>query len=112
MALENLQRGFSVVGLLERLEESLALFSHVFPWMAERVDGSDRTCAFPHRNSSPRNNRCGPDGSHWELPDEPDEETRRVIEEHNRLDIRLYEAALQHFELQLMAVRQGEVEER
>jgi hypothetical protein len=35
---------------------------------------------------------------------EPDEETRRVIEEHNVLDIKVYEAALEQFDLQKQAM--------
>ena len=48
--------------------------------------------------------RCGENGGNWDLPDHPDEETRKVIEDHNQLDIMVYEAALQHFQLQKLAV--------
>ena len=89
--------------------------SYSFPWLSEKIemdgDGNNgntntntRQCPFPHSNGSPKNNRCGENGGHWDLPNKPDDETRRVIEEHNLLDIKVYEAALQHFELQKLAM--------
>ena len=111
-AVYNIQNRFVVVGILELLQESIKLFSYSFPWMAETLDGSSAgTCPFPHENSSPVNNRCGANNTHWDLPDHPDPETRRAIEEHNQLDIKVYEAALQHFEMQIEAYSlQGDVE--
>lgn len=103
-ALDSIRTRFTVVGIMERLEESIEMFSFSFPWLSEEMEGSERVCKFPHRNSSPKNNRCGPGGTHWELPSEPDEETRRAIEDHNLLDIKVYEAALEQFELQKEAM--------
>lgn len=103
-AIDSIQNRFAVVGIMERLQESIDMLSFSFPWLSEEMEGSNRVCKFPHANSSPKNNRCGPGGSHWDLPSEPDEETRRAIEEHNQLDMRVYEAALAHFELQKEAM--------
>eukprot|EP00041_Stephanoeca_diplocostata_P001574 m.20515 g.20515 ORF g.20515 m.20515 type:complete len:472 (+) comp12159_c0_seq1:153-1568(+) len=99
-ALSNMRNRFSVVGLLEQHNTSVAMFEHVFPWLAETIPGSTDKCVFPHANGSPKNNRCGPNNTHWDLPSHPDAVTRQVIIEHNRLDIQLYEAAKQQFELQ------------
>jgi hypothetical protein len=103
-AIDSIRNRFTVVGIMERLEESIDMFGFSFPWLNEEIEGSDKVCTFPHKNSSPKNNKCGPGGSHWELPLEPDEETRRVIEEHNVLDIKVYEAALEQFDLQKQAM--------
>lgn len=104
-ALENLQNRFVVVGLLERLDETIGLLSHSFPWLEPVLEGStdERKCQFPKVNSSPHNNGCGENHRHWDLPDHPDEETRKAIEDHNQLDMELYAVALEHFELQLEA---------
>ena len=114
-AIDNIQNRFVVVGIMERLEESIELFSYSFPWLAETLEGPQAegagTCPFPHKNSSPSNNHCGNTGKHWELPAHPDPETRRAIEEHNQLDIKVYEAALEHFQLQVEAYSlQGDIE--
>jgi len=103
-ALGNLQNSFVVVGLLERLDETQKLLAHAFPWLANSLEGSETKCNFPHSNASPLNNRCGEGNTHWDLPDQPDEETREAILKHNQLDIKLYEAATEHFELQLKAM--------
>jgi len=103
-ALNNLQNRFVVVGLLERLNETQEMLSHSFPWLATELEGSSTQCKFPRMNTSPGNNRCGKDYTHWDLPDHPDEETRKAIVEHNQLDIKVYEAATEHFELQLKAM--------
>jgi hypothetical protein len=59
----------------------------------------------PHANASPTNNHCSADGrSRWDLPDHPDEETARVILEHNAMDLQLYEAAVAQFEMQRRAL--------
>ena len=39
-----------------------------------------------------------------DVPPQLDEETRRAIDRHNVLDKKVYEAALDHFELQKLAV--------
>jgi len=103
-AIDSIRNRFTVVGIMERLEESIQMFGFSFPWLSEEMEGTDKVCKFPHENSSPSNNRCGPGRTHWELPSDPDEETRRAIEEHNQLDIKVYEAALEQFELQKEAM--------
>lgn len=107
-ATENMKSFFTVIGLTEHLPETIEIASTVFPWMASKVDWSERKCELSHANSSPRNNRCGPDGTHWDLPDHPDEKTRASIEAHNQLDMKLYAAAVKHFEEQRQAVGSGE----
>lgn len=81
------------------------MIGSIAPWMAE--DFRNQTCTLPHANASPRNNRCGEGGTHWDLPPHPDEETRKVIEEHNKIDIELYEFAVQQFEYQRLALGLG-----
>ena len=120
-AIANLKNVFTMVGLTEDMDATAAMVSKVFPWLAEQWipedavewrDGvipsgstsSSATCTMPHANSSPRNNMCGPGGTHWDLPSEPDEATARAIMEHNQADIRLYDAAVRHFELQRQAL--------
>lgn len=107
-ALYNLRNRFTVVGLTEQLPLTAQMIGYAFPWLAETVEGSPTQCELPHANASPSNNYCGPDRSHWDLPPNPDEETRRIIEEHNQKDMKLYEAAVQHFELQKRALGWGE----
>ena len=91
----------------------MELMSYSFPWLREQIEGegNQRQCPFPHSNESPSNNRCGENGGHWDLPNKPDDETRRAIEEHNLLDIKVYEAALQHFELQKEAMALNDSED-
>lgn len=110
-AIDSIQNRFTVVGVIERLQETVELMSYSFPWLSEEIEGSKRQCPFPHSNGSPTNNRCGADGGHWDLPNVPDDETRRAIEEHNLLDIKVYEAALQHFELQKEAMALNDSED-
>jgi hypothetical protein len=116
-AIHNMKTFYSVVGLTERLTETYELLGEVFPWMAMEIEGSSTVCRLPHANSSPKNNYCIPNpspdpkqwqGLHWDLPDQPDEETRKAIEAHNQMDMRLYEAAVQYFELQMRAAEMGE----
>jgi hypothetical protein len=80
------------------------MMGQAFPWLAEHVKESATNCSLPHANASPSNNRCGPGNTHWDLPPHPDEETRQAIIDHNHLDVQLYEAAVQHFELQKRAL--------
>jgi hypothetical protein len=114
-AISNMKKYFTVVGLSEELEETRRILGKVFPWMNETLHGyMTTTCPLPHDNSSPANNRCiknnkGQD-SHWDLPKHPDEETRQAIEAHNTMDIMLYEAAVDYFELQKRALDWGEEE--
>lgn len=108
-ALYNMQNRFTVVGLTEELPLTAEMIGHAFPWLAEKVEGSSMECPLPHANASPTNNRCGPDRkSHWDLPPHPDEETQKIIIEHNQQDMKLYEAAVQHFEYQKRAMEMGE----
>jgi hypothetical protein len=107
-ALYNLRNRFTVVGLTEQLPLTAQMIGYSFPWLAEKVEGSSSECGLPHANASPTNNYCGPDRTHWDLPPHPDEETTRIIEEHNLQDMKLYEAAVQHFELQRRALGWGE----
>jgi len=106
-ALNNLQNRFVVVGLLDRLDETVDLLSHSFPWLKPELEGTtdEVKCDFPHVNSSPGHNGCGEHGGHWDLPALPDDATRMAIEDHNKLDMKLYEAAKLHFELQLKAAQ-------
>jgi len=116
-AIANMRNVFTMIGLTEDMSATEAMAGKVFPWLARDVDWneamsgdssqllpSDVMCELPHSNGSPRNNRCGEGGGHWDLPSEPDEETTRVILEHNQADLKLYEAAVQHFDLQKRAL--------
>jgi hypothetical protein len=114
-AIDSIRNRFAVVGVIEHLQETIEQLSFSFPWLKEElddsIDGVDKKCPFPHANGSPSNNRCGVDGTNWDLPSEPDEETRAAIERHNQLDRKVYEAALQQFELQKMAMSMMSEEE-
>jgi hypothetical protein len=107
-AIFSMKKFFTVVGLTSHLTETHAMIGQVFPWLNVTVAGSDKACPLPKDNSTPKNNHCMPDNSHWKLPDRPDDETRKMIEEHNALDMKLYEAAVEHFELQRRALAMGE----
>ncbi|KAG7348578.1 sulfotransferase family protein [Nitzschia inconspicua] len=114
-AVSNMKRYFTVIGLTEELVETRRILGTVFPWMNETLEGYKETCPLPHDNSSPTNNRCVKNGkgkpdSHWELPKHPDEDTRRAILAHNAMDMKLYEAAVEYFELQKRALEWGEQE--
>jgi len=100
----NLKNFFTMVGLTEEMNDTATMVGKVFPWMNETIPGSNSSCPLKHRNASPRNNRCGEDGGHWDLPSEPDNETRAAIEKHNALDIKLYEEAVQQFHYQKLAL--------
>jgi hypothetical protein len=113
-AINNMKKYFTVIGLTEELDETRRILGKVFPWMNETLDGYEQTCPLPHDNSSPFNNRCvqnekGHD-SHLNLPKHPDEETRQAILAHNTLDMMLYDAAVDYFELQKRAMDWGEEE--
>ena len=123
-AISNLKNVFTMVGLTEDMNAATAMVAKVFPWLAEHmvleeavewggvvgtaggkaIQRTNRTCYMPHANSSPQNNGCRPGNTHWDLPSDPDEETARVILEHNQADLQLYEAAVRHFELQRKAL--------
>ncbi|KAL3940298.1 MAG: hypothetical protein SGARI_001022, partial [Bacillariaceae sp.] len=93
--------------------ETRRMLGQVFPWMNETLEGYQATCPLNHDNASPSNNRCvktglGKPDSHWDLPKHPDEATRQAIEAHNQMDIKLYEAAAEYFELQKRALEWDE----
>jgi hypothetical protein len=106
-AISNFKQFFTMVGLTEDMVATAQIVGHAFPWLAERRgNASDvtTTCPMPRKNTSPSNNGCGPNGGHLALPDHPDDETARLIEAHNQLDLQVYEAAVQHFALQKVAL--------
>jgi len=118
-AISNMKTVFSMIGLTEDMPTTALMAGIVFPWLAEELnledsigshifsnaESSSTKCTMPHANSSPKNNHCGADGkSHWNLPAEPDAETARVIMEHNKADMELYEAAVKQFSLQKLAL--------
>mmetsp|Transcript_19710 Transcript_19710/g.29251 ORF Transcript_19710/g.29251 Transcript_19710/m.29251 type:complete len:384 (+) Transcript_19710:59-1210(+) len=104
-AIYSLKNFFTMVGLTEEMGDTAAMVGQIFPWMNETIPESNTTCAMPHKNASPKNNGCGKDGEHWDLPSEPDNETRAAIEKHNALDIKLYEQAVQQFHYQKLALK-------
>lgn len=111
-AIDNMKSMFTVVGLTEELEFTQTMLGGLFPWFNVSVEGSSKTCNLPHDNRSPVNNLCNRHkdsngkwkSSHWDLPSHPDDETRKAIEAHNQMDIKLYEAAVLQFELQKRAL--------
>lgn len=111
-AVDNMKDFFTVIGITERLPETAELLGKTFPWMnLEPSEDYETTsqCELPHANASPKNNRCRDDGkSHWDLPDQPDQETYDLIMKHNALDMELYEAAVAYFELQVKALESAE----
>ena len=52
-------------------------------------------CAFAHANASPDIDACGAT-----LPQVPDEETRNLILQHNKLDLLLYQSSQTMYELE------------
>lgn len=108
-AITTMKSFFTIIGLTEDMKATEALLVNAFPWLAEHVEGSNTTCPLEHTNKAPTNNGCIKDKKmktvhHWYLPPHPDEATRKVIEEHNQLDLKLYEAAVEYFELQKRAI--------
>jgi hypothetical protein len=120
-AIRNLKNVFTMVGLTEDMPATAAMAAKVFPWLAESIDWKEavgdeahippdsatlyKNCTLPHKNASPTNNHCSADRKgHWDLPDHPDEETARVILEHNTMDLQLYEAAVAQFAMQKRAL--------
>lgn len=109
-AIENMKGFFTVIGITEKLPETADIIGKVFPWMS--LDGSEEhnttsQCQLPHANASPKNNRCGEGNTHWDLPDQPDQETYDLIVKHNSLDMELYKAAVYYFELQQKALERN-----
>lgn len=103
-AIDDMENFFTFIGLTEEISSTAEIAGKVFPWLAEHVNGTSTACPFPHKNSSPTNNRCGPNKTHWDLPAHPDEETAELIRQHNQLDMQVYEAAVKHFNLQKKAL--------
>jgi len=107
-AVDNMKGFFTVIGITERLPETADIIGKTFPWMSLEANeeyGTTSECELPHANASPKNNRCGADNTHWELPKQPDQETYDLILKHNALDMELYEAAEAYFELQVKALK-------
>jgi hypothetical protein len=104
-AISNMKYFFTMVGLTENMKDTATMVGMVFPFMNETYGDFEDQCPMPHKNASPENNRCGPDGhSHWDLPAHPDKATAAAIIAHNQLDIKLYEQAVQQFQYQKMAL--------
>lgn len=78
-AKENLVRHFSVVGLLERFEESLALMKLRFGWRLKNYSSFNVARTRPHKRELPK-------------------PTLDLIQERNRFDIELYECGAQLFQ--------------
>jgi hypothetical protein len=122
-AVHNVKNRFAIIGLTHELPETARMIGEVAPWMAETLPAElepfgwdhpkyGKKCSVPHKNASPGNNRCGPDSTHWDLPKHPDEETRAAIIAHNQLDVKVYEAAVEQFELQKLALELRDLERR
>jgi len=79
IAKENLRRYFSVVGLAERFEESLALMKLRFGWKLQRYSSFNVSRTRPRKGDVPRS-------------------TLDLIEEKNSFDISLYEYAAKLFQ--------------
>jgi hypothetical protein len=78
-AKENLVRHFSVVGLLERFEESLALMKLRFGWTLKNYSSFNVARTRPHKHDLPKS-------------------TLDLIQDRNRFDIELYECGTQLFQ--------------
>jgi len=78
-AKENLVRHFSVVGLLERFEESLALMNRRFGWTLENYSSFNVARTRPHKHDVSKS-------------------TLDLIQERNRFDIELYECGAKLFQ--------------
>lgn len=108
-AIENMKSFFTVVGLTEEMKATEKILSKAIPWLEEYMEGTNVSCALEHSNKAPTNNGCIKDykkktSYHWYLPSYPDEYTRKIILEHNQLDLKLYEAAKEYFQLQKKAI--------
>lgn len=110
-AVDNMKNFFTLIGITERLPETAEIIGKTFPWMnfeASDEYGTTSQCELPHANASPKNNRCGQGNTHWDLPEQPDQETYDLILKHNTLDMELYEAAVAYFDLQQQALESME----
>lgn len=114
----NIKHFVTFLGLTSKMNDTAKMVGMLFPFMNETVTESlsgvtnNDTCPMPHRNSSPRNNRCLPNGRHWELPSHPDDATVQAILKYNPMDAQLYERALLHFEYQKRALGLEESDEK
>jgi len=106
-AIDNMKGFFTVIGITEELPQTVAILGKVFPWMdleGSEAEGTTSECSLPHANASPSNNRCGEGNTHWDLPEQPDQETVDLILKYNALDMELYESAVAYFQLQKQAL--------
>ena len=106
-AIQNLRKFFTMVGLTEQLQETFDIMGYTFPWLNTTLEGSNMNCSLPHSNASPTQNQCTREDTTGTLTydkEPPNEETRKVIEEHNSMDMRVYEAAVELFEQQKLAI--------
>jgi len=103
-AIDDIKSFFTIIGLTEDMNSTRIMAGEVFPWLAETYEGSSTTCALTHANKSPQNNRCGPGGTHMELPSHPSEEEAELIRIHNELDMKVYHAAERQHRLQKAAL--------
>ena len=105
-AISSLKNFFTLVGVTEELDSFSDMLTQVFPWMVSNLPDptNHRVCRLGHSNASPKNNKCGPDQTHWELPPHPDDETRAWIEKYNQMDLQVYEAAVKLVTLQKRAL--------
>ena len=106
-AISNLKNFFTMVGLTEQLPETFDIMGYTFPWLNTTIEGSTMTCSLPHSNASPTTNSCTRDDTTGTLvydKEPPNDETRRIIEQHNSMDLRVYEAAVELFEQQKLAI--------
>jgi hypothetical protein len=90
----------------KELDSFADMLPMVFPWMAQTLPPPNhhRSCRLGHSNPTPKNNKCGPDNTHWELPAQPDAETRAYIEKYNQMDLQVYQAAVQLVQLEKRAL--------
>jgi len=103
-AIWNMKHRVALVGVTEQLDVTWAMMGKAFPWLNATSDRTDMVCELSHENKTPKNNRCGPNNSHLELPSEPDDELKEMILKHNQLDLQLYQEAARWFELQKRAL--------
>jgi hypothetical protein len=87
-ARSNLERHFSVVGLTERFEETLALLKVRFGWKLDQYLSFNRTPDRPPKRKLPAT-------------------TVELIQQYNRWDVELYHAGVQLFEKQLTSHREA-----
>ena len=104
-AIHNLKTFFTMIGLTEQIQTTFDIMGYTFPWLNETIVGSERKCSLPHSNASPASNKCTRDDPNLSYDKEPDDETRKVIEAHNSMDIRVYDAAVELFEQQKRAIQ-------